>query len=175
MGFFRYESNQIAIQDRWSVKKVDEKIFDRTLEDQLCFEVYRAANGFSKMYGRALAPYKLTFPQYLVLLALWDENFVNIKSIQQRLGISIGTLNPMLTKLETQNWIKKEPSQSDKRASVISLTKKAEENKQKIYHNILKELVQCNLEGINEKELMQYLKNLNREFKKLDEKTKIIL
>ncbi|UJF16085.1 MarR family transcriptional regulator [Jeotgalibaca sp. MA1X17-3] len=153
---------------------MDEKIFDRMLEDQLCFEVYRAANGFSKMYGRALSPYKLTFPQYLVLLALWDENFVNAKSIQQRLGISIGTLNPILTKLEAQNWINKETSQSDKRASVMSLTKKANDKKQDISHNILKEVVQCNLDGINEKELLQYLKNLNQEFTKLDEKNKKI-
>lgn len=154
------------------MENVDEKIFERSLEDQMCFEVYRASNGFSKMYGRALAPYQLTFPQYLVLLALWDDNFVNVKSIQERLGISIGTLNPMLTKLEAQGWIKKESSQVDRRASVISLTKKAEENKQQISLNILKEVVQCNLEGINEKEFMQYLKNLNREFTKLDEKSK---
>lgn len=151
---------------------MDEEIFDRKLENQLCFEVYKAANGFSKMYGRALSPYKLTFPQYLVLLALWDENFVNIKSIQQRLGISIGTLNPILTKLEAQNWINKETSQNDKRASVISLTKKANVNKKNISNNILKEIVQCNLEGINEKELLQYLKNLNQEFTKLEERRK---
>jgi len=55
---------------------LDETTFVRSLEDQLCFEVYKASNGFSRMYGRALKSFGITFPQYLVLLALWDEDHI---------------------------------------------------------------------------------------------------
>ena len=73
---------------------MEESIFERSLEDQLCFEVYRAANDFGKMYNRALKDFHLTFPQYLVLLVLWDDDHILIKHIGERLGMGIGTLNP---------------------------------------------------------------------------------
>ena len=111
---------------------MDETIFVRSLEDQLCFEVYKASNGFSRMYGRALKPFGLTFPQYLVLLALWDEDQIFIKNISDRIGMSIGTLNPILNRLKTQGWIEKVTSDMDKRAVVVTLTDKSQQSKKAI-------------------------------------------
>ena len=104
---------------------MEESIFERPLEDQLCFEVYRAANDFSRMYNRALKEFRLTFPQYLVLLVLWDDNRILIKHIGERLGMGIGTLNPILNRLEKQGWLTKEPSLLDKRAIIVALRQKA--------------------------------------------------
>ena len=143
---------------------MDESIFDRTLDQQLCFEVYRASNSFSKMYGRALKPFQLTFPQYLVLLALWDEDGIFIKNIGERLGMGIGTLNPILTRLEKQDWINKTPSLEDKRSVIVSLTEKGKQSKRDIALSILKEITMCNFTGIEGETLMKQLKILNRAF-----------
>lgn len=149
---------------------MDETIFVRSLEDQLCFEVYKASNGFSRMYGRALKPFGLTFPQYLVLLALWDEDHVFIKNISDRIGMSIGTLNPILNRLATQGWIKKVGSDIDKRAVVVTLTEKNEYSKKAISKAILDEIINCNMTDISNEAFLKGLKSLNSEFDRLEEK-----
>ncbi len=147
---------------------MEEDLFNRSLDDQLCFEVYKAANGFSKLYKRALVPFQLTFPQYLVLLALWEEDNVYIKRISDRLGISIGTLNPMLNRLTAQEWIKKVPSPKDKRATLVCLTEKAHEQKRAISLSILQEIKSCNTTGIDGQLFLQNLKRLNEEFDRIE-------
>jgi DNA-binding MarR family transcriptional regulator len=148
---------------------MDESIFERPLEDQLCFEVYRAANGFGKMYNRALKDFHLTFPQYLVLLALWDEDKVLIKNIGERLGMGIGTLNPILNRLEKQGWLTKESSHVDKRATIISLSKKSITSKRIIHLAILSEVNACNLDSLDGLFLMKQLKILNNAMNQADD------
>ncbi|SFE40917.1 MarR family winged helix-turn-helix transcriptional regulator [Trichococcus pasteurii] len=147
---------------------MEESIFDRPLEDQLCFEVYRAANGFGKMYNRALKDFHLTFPQYLVLLALWDEDNILIKHIGDRLGMGIGTLNPILNRLEKQGWLTKEPSLLDKRATIVSLSEKGVTSKKVIHLAILAEVNECDLEGVDGLFLMKQLKLLNNAMERTD-------
>lgn len=147
---------------------MEESIFERSLEDQLCFEVYRAANDFGKMYNRALKDFHLTFPQYLVLLVLWDDNHILIKHIGERLGMGIGTLNPILNRLEKQGWLIKEPSLQDKRATIVSLSEKAVTSKKAIHFAILSEVKSCNLEGIDGRFLMSQLKLLNSAMNQTD-------
>ncbi|EIM08247.1 transcriptional regulatory protein [Planococcus antarcticus DSM 14505] len=65
------------------------------LEQQLCFEVYKASSNFSKMYVKALESFNLTFSQYLVLLVLWEEDKLLTKKIGVRLGLGTGTLTPL--------------------------------------------------------------------------------
>ncbi|PTQ84638.1 DNA-binding MarR family transcriptional regulator [Trichococcus patagoniensis] len=141
---------------------MEESIFDRALEDQLCFEVYRSASGFGKMYNRALKEFQLTFPQYLVLLALWDEDHVYIKHIGEQLGMGIGTLNPILNRLEKQGWLTKESSLLDKRAMVVSLSEKSIHSKKAIHSAVLSEVNACNLADIDGLFLIQQLKLLNQ-------------
>lgn len=95
------------------------------LEQQLCFEVYKAANQFTRLYSKTLQQFGLTYPQYIVLLALIDEDGQTTSSLCQKLGLGIGTLNPVLQKLVEKGLLKKEPSKTDKRASYFSLTKSA--------------------------------------------------
>lgn len=148
---------------------MEESIFERPLEDQLCFEVYRAANAFGKMYNRALKEFHLTFPQYLVLLALWDEDKVLIKNIGERLGMGIGTLNPILNRLEKQGWLTKETSLVDKRATIISLSKKSITSKRTIHLALLSEVNACNLDGVDGVFLMKQLKILNNAMDQADD------
>ncbi|WP_373768464.1 MarR family winged helix-turn-helix transcriptional regulator, partial [Jeotgalibaca porci] len=101
---------------------MDESIFDRQLDEQLCFRLYRASNGINKMYGRALKIFQLTFPQYLVLLALWDNDGLPITTIGSQVGMGIGTLNPILKRMTEHDWIEKKQHPTDKRTMLIFLS-----------------------------------------------------
>ena len=139
---------------------MDESIFERQLDEQLCFRLYRASNGINKMYGRALKIFQLTFPQYLVLLALWDNDGLPITTIGSQTGMGIGTLNPILKRMAENEWIEKKQHPTDKRTMLIFLSAKAKATKQQINQAILKELTSCDFEGMDLPELMAHLTNL---------------
>lgn len=136
---------------------MNESHFERRLDQQLCFRLYRASNGISKLYAHALLPVELTFPQYLVLLALWDHDGVAISDIGQRTGMGIGTLNPILKRLTDNGWAKRQTHESDKRTMLIFLTAKALEQKKVINQLVLKELATVNFEKMDLLELMKQL------------------
>lgn len=142
---------------------MNETHFERRLNQQLCFRLYRASNGIGKLYARALLPVELTFPQYLVLLALWDHDGVAISDIGQRTGMGIGTLNPILKRLTDNDWVKRQTHESDKRTMLIFLTEKALEQKPVINQLILKELTSVNFEEMDLLELMKQLGLLQKQ------------
>ena len=139
------------------------------LEQQLCFEVYKASSNFSKLYARTLEPFHLTFSQYLVLLTLWEQNNLLVKDIGNQLGLGIGTLNPIINRMIANGWLNKEQSEKDKRAFVISLTEKALEQEKPIEQAIISKITSCNYLDINAKTLMTNLKELNAFLNQLKE------
>lgn len=149
---------------------MDESIFDRQLDEQLCFRLYRASNGINKMYGRALKIFQLTFPQYLVLLALWDNDGLPITTIGSQVGMGIGTLNPILKRMTEHDWIEKKQHPTDKRTMLIFLSAKAQTAKQQINQAILKELTSCDFEGMDLPELMAQLTNLQNRLDTINQK-----
>ena len=108
---------------------MNETIFDRRLDEQLCFRLYRASSGIGKLYAQALIPFELTFSQYLVLLALWDSDGVAISDIGARTGMGIGTLNPILKRMTENGWVRRQTHDSDKRTMLIFLQKKHQNKK----------------------------------------------
>ena len=138
------------------------------LEQQLCFEVYKASSNFSKMYAKALEPFNLTFPQYLVLLVLWEEDGLLTKNIGERLGLGTGTLNPIINRMIEQGRLVKEQSRSDKRAFTISLTEKAKSEQAAVEQAVLDKLISCDFMGVNAITLMKNLKELNASFKNMN-------
>lgn len=149
---------------------MDESLFDRGLNEQLCFLLYRASNGLSKMYSRALHPFRLTFSQYLVLLALWDKDGVPVSDIGARTGMGIGTLNPILKRMEEHGWIQKAPHESDKRTILVFLAPKANKTKHDLNLSILQELKECRFEDMNIGELMKQLYLLQQKLDMLNSK-----
>ena len=75
------------------------------LDNQLCFAVYAAAHAFNATYKPLLEPLGLTYPQYLVMLVLWQEDGVTVSAIGSRLGLDSGTLTPLLKRLETAGLV----------------------------------------------------------------------
>ncbi|ATQ43968.1 MarR family winged helix-turn-helix transcriptional regulator [Caulobacter mirabilis] len=92
------------------------------LSSQLCFPVYAAANAIQKAYRPHLKPLGLTYPQYLVMLVLWEDDGVSLGEIGRRLHLDSGTLTPLLKRLEAAGLVARRRSDEDERVVVISLT-----------------------------------------------------
>ena len=138
------------------------------LEQQLCFEVYKASSNFTKMYARVLEPFGLTFPQYFVLLVLWEKDHLLMKDIGARLGHGTGTLNPIINRMIEQGRLTKEQSPEDKRAWILSLTEKSKAEHAPISEAIYEKLVSCNFLDVDALQLMKDLKRLNAIFGEMD-------
>ena len=92
------------------------------LGNQLCFAVYSTAHAFNRAYKPLLDRLGLTYPQYLVMLVLWERDDVPVKDIGERLFLDSGTLTPLLKRLETAQLIKRTRSTEDERQVLIALT-----------------------------------------------------
>jgi MarR family transcriptional regulator, organic hydroperoxide resistance regulator len=101
------------------------------LGNQLCFAVYSTAHAFNRVYKPLLDRLGLTYPQYLVMLALWERDGVPVKDIGERLFLDSGTLTPLLKRLEAAHLIKRTRSREDERRVMVALTSQGQALKEK--------------------------------------------
>jgi DNA-binding MarR family transcriptional regulator len=101
------------------------------LDNQICFAVYSAAHAFNRVYKPLLDRLGLTYPQYLVMLVLWEGDGVPVKEIGERLFLDSGTLTPLLKRLERAGLIKRTRSTEDERQVLIDLTAQGQALKDK--------------------------------------------
>ncbi len=92
------------------------------LDNQLCFAFYSVSHAFSRAYRRFLDPLGLTYPQYVVLLVLWEQDDLSVREIGDRLFLDSGTLTPLLKRLEAAGHIRRARDKKDERQVRISLT-----------------------------------------------------
>ncbi|MDR7332459.1 MarR family transcriptional regulator [Roseateles asaccharophilus] len=92
------------------------------LDRQLCFALYSSSLAMTKLYKPLLAPLGLTYPQYLVMLVLWEADGRSVSHLGQRLSLDSGTLTPLLKRLEQQALIERRRAQDDERRVDIFLT-----------------------------------------------------
>jgi DNA-binding MarR family transcriptional regulator len=92
------------------------------LDNQICFAIYSTAHAFNRVYKPMLDRLGLTYPQYLVMLVLWERDGVPVKEIGERLFLDSGTLTPLLKRLEHAGFIKRTRSTEDERQVLIGLT-----------------------------------------------------
>ena len=92
------------------------------LEKQLCFALYRASRAVTRTYAALLEPLGLTYPQYLVMLVLWEETRASVKELGQRLALDSGTLTPLLKRLEHSGFVTRRRDTEDERVVRIELT-----------------------------------------------------
>jgi DNA-binding MarR family transcriptional regulator len=93
-----------------------------SLDNQLCFAIYSASHAFTKAYRPLLTELGLTYPQYLVMLVLWEKRAASVTEIGLALGLDTGTLSPLLKRLEKTGYIRRERSREDERQVTIALT-----------------------------------------------------
>ncbi|NLO35958.1 MAG: MarR family transcriptional regulator [Clostridiaceae bacterium] len=92
------------------------------LGNQLCFPLYAASRQVIRLYTPLLDPLKLTYTQYITLLALWEQDGLAVKDLGQLLYLDSGTLTPLLKKLEQQGLISRKRSGQDERVVTVHLT-----------------------------------------------------
>lgn len=92
------------------------------LDAQLCFALYSTLLGVNKVYRSLLRELDLTYPQYLVMLVLWERDERNVSDICSQLYLETATLTPLLKRLETRGLVNRRRSPSDERQVIVSLT-----------------------------------------------------
>lgn len=104
------------------------------LDNQLCFALYRASRALTRAYTPLLEPLGLTYPQYLVLLVLWEEDDLTVSALGERLSLDSGTLTPLLKRLEVQGSIARHRDSTDERVVRIQLTQAGKNLKSQARH-----------------------------------------
>jgi len=92
------------------------------LDTQLCFALYRASRAFTRAYAPLLEPLGITYPQYLVFLALWERDGRAVNELGTCLALDSGTLTPLLKRLEQRGLIERRRRSDDERVVEIFLT-----------------------------------------------------
>ena len=92
------------------------------LDQQLCFSLYAASLAMTKLYKPLLEPLKLTYPQYLALLALWERDALGVGELGERLGLDSGTLTPLLKRMQIAGLLQRDRAPDDERRVIIKLT-----------------------------------------------------
>jgi MarR family transcriptional regulator, organic hydroperoxide resistance regulator len=103
------------------------------LDNQFCFALYSASLAMTKVYKPFLDTLGLTYPQYLVMLVLWQQDDVLVKSIGEKLFLDSGTLTPLLKRLEASGLIMRTRDEADERQVRITLTKEGRALKKKAH------------------------------------------
>ncbi|HSG92067.1 MAG TPA: MarR family transcriptional regulator [Methylotenera sp.] len=129
------------------------------LDNQLCFALYSATNAITRVYRQLLDEHDLTYPQYLVLLVLWEKEGIAVRDLMQRLKLDSGTLSPILKRLERAGLVNKQRNDIDERIVRISLTDKSRQLKPVIAEVQKQVACQTDLEN---KEFFALLQQLNQ-------------
>lgn len=101
---------------------MNEKYENLKLDNQLCFPLYTASRLVIQRYQPMLKDLDLTYPQYLVLMVLWEKDEVNLSVIAEKLQLQSNTLTPLLKRLQQRGFLDRKRSESDERNIVITLT-----------------------------------------------------
>lgn len=92
--------------------------------DMLCFALYSASHAMNRVYRPLLEPLGLTYPQYLVMAALWDEDEKTVKTLGSLVDLDSGTLTPLVKRLEASGLVRRDRNPQDEREVIVSLTDK---------------------------------------------------
>jgi MarR family transcriptional regulator, organic hydroperoxide resistance regulator len=92
------------------------------LDHQLCFALYAASLAMTKLYKPLLDPLGLTYPQYLVMLVLWQGDGLTVSMLGERLALDSGTLTPLLKRLESSGQVQRLRDSADERRVLLQLT-----------------------------------------------------
>ncbi|PGT81208.1 MULTISPECIES: MarR family winged helix-turn-helix transcriptional regulator [Bacillaceae] len=101
------------------------------LDNQLCFSLYACSRAILRLYRPFLDEMNLTYPQYLVLLVLWEKQQSSVKELGELLELDSGTLTPMLKRMETAELIERRRDKADERVVLVTITEKGASIKEK--------------------------------------------
>jgi DNA-binding MarR family transcriptional regulator len=97
------------------------------LDSQVCFPLYAASNLITRLYRPLLDDLSLTYPQYLVMMVLWEKSPCTVGEVGQQLHLETGTLTPLLKRMEAAGLVERRRDSSDERRVLVTLTRQGEE------------------------------------------------
>ena len=104
------------------------------LDRQVCFPLYAASNLLTRLYRPVLEPLGLTYPQYLVMLVLWERSPASVGDLGERLHLDSGTLTPLLKRMEASGWLTRARDADDERRVRVRLTPSGRALRQRAGH-----------------------------------------
>lgn len=111
--------------DTAKTPKLTDALIDEALllDNQLCFAMYSASLAMTKAYKKILGELEITYPQYLVMLVLWEKDEITVSDLGSRLYLDSGTLTPLLKRMEAQGLLHRHRDAADERRVVVTLSK----------------------------------------------------
>lgn len=131
------------------------------LENQICFPVYAASRLITRMYQPLLEELELTYPQYLVMLLLWEKDNRNVTDLSKCLYLESNTLTPLLKRMEQAGFIQRSRSLEDERVVLISLTENGRALEKKALKVPEAVMEKFSGESFSEAEIHKFKDNLN--------------
>lgn len=123
------------------------------LENQLCHRFYAVSNALTRVYRPLLKSLDITYPQYVVMMGLWEEDAITIQVLLQRTRIDGGAMSLILKKLQAKGYVDVQIGEQDKRARIVHLTDAGREAKD-VAQDIPKQLV-CKINRLSMDELVE--------------------
>ena len=134
------------------------------LDNQICFRLYSAARLITQAYTPLLSKLGITYPQYLVLIVLWEDDSQPVNTIAHRLLLETNTVTPLLQRMERLGLIVRKKGEQDKRQQIVSLTEKGRSLEEQAYNIIPsgmgEELKSCPLQGKDYEQLAKDLDSI---------------
>ena len=134
------------------------------LDNQICFRLYSAARLITQAYTPLLSKLGITYPQYLVLMVLWEQDSQPVNTIAHRLLLETNTVTPLLQRMERLGLIVRKKGERDKRQQIVSLTEKGRSLEEQAYNIIPsgmgEELKSCPLQGKDYEQLAKDLDSI---------------
>jgi len=106
------------------------------LDNQICFRLYTAARLITQAYTPMLTELEITYPQYLVLMVLWEKDCQPVNDIAHRLLLETNTVTPLLQRMEKLGIVTRKKGEQDKRQQIVSLTEKGRKMEEQAYELI---------------------------------------
>ena len=140
------------------------------LDNQVCFRLYTAARLITKAYTPVLTKLGITYPQYLVLMVLWEKDNLLVNDIAHRLLLETNTITPLLQRMEKQGIVVRQRGNKDKRQQIVSLTEKGRAMEEQAFNTIpagmSEELKACPLQYADYERLAKELDSIIETLKK---------
>jgi DNA-binding MarR family transcriptional regulator len=140
------------------------------LDNQICFRLYTASRLITQAYTPMLTELGITYPQYLVLMVLWEKDNQPVNDIAHRLQLETNTVTPLLQRMQKQGTISRRKGEHDKRQQFVSLTEKGLEMEEQAYQlipaGIGKQLSACPLQIDDYQQLAEKLDTIIETLKK---------
>ena len=108
------------------------------LDNQICYRLYTAARLVTQAYTPMLNELGITYPQYLVLMVLWEKDNQPVNDIAHRLLLETNTVTPLLQRMEKLGIVSRKKGEQDKRQQIVSLTEKGKAMEEQAYNSIPK-------------------------------------